>query len=398
MPAATPALRAALSALPADAPWAVLDCDEEGTLIVIGEDGRVQPGPDWVEEARALLGKGPVPCTGGPAPGLVGWLGYEAGRWCERMPAPTAPRSTPDLCLWRPRAAWWLPHAPDPAPTPLPPAPLPAPVGEEARYVAAVEALLEHIREGDVYQANLAWQTPPLPCPDPVEAWLRLRAHNPARRGALLQIDGLHIVSNSPELFLRVLPPQVEGRGSVARSAPIKGTAPGTAAGRAHLEASAKERAELTMIVDMVRNDLGRVARPGGVRAHPRGLVRCGDLWHAEQLVEAEGPEGVDALDWVRAAFPPASVTGAPKVRAMELIAALEAAPRGVYTGAIGWLGIDGDAHLNVAIRTLICAGGVARLHVGAGIVAASLPAAEWAETCAKAGAVLRALGAPPSS
>jgi anthranilate/para-aminobenzoate synthase component I len=398
MSATTAALRAVLTALPADAPWAVLDCDDEGTLVAVGEDGRVLPGPGWIDGARALLARGPVPCAGGPSPGLVGWLGYEAGRWCERMPAPRAPRAAADLCLWRPRSAFWLPHAPDPAPVPLAPAPVPAPPGAAAAYAAAVEALLDHIREGDVYQANLAWQTPPLPCPDPVAAWLALRAHNPARRGALLHIDGLHVVSNSPELFLRVHPPRPDGPGSVARSAPIKGTAPGTADGRAHLEASAKERAELTMIVDMVRNDLGRVARPGGVRAHPRALVRCGDLWHAEQLVEAEGPEGVDALDWVRAAFPPASVTGAPKVRAMELIAALEPEPRGVYTGAIGWLGADGGAHLNVAIRTLICAGGQARLHVGAGIVAASQPAAEWEETCAKAGAVLRALGASAPS
>ena len=400
MPAPTSVVRDAIAALPAHLPFAVLDCDDEGTLICWGEDGRVPPGPTWADDARALLSGPPPPTQGGPSPGLVGWLGYEAGRWCERMPESAAPRVLPDLCLWRPLGARWL--AAGGWPSVVPPSglpPVPADQAAPQRYVEAVERLLGHIADGDVYQANLAWQSLPLDCADPIEAWLRLRTHNPARRGALLSIDGIVVASNSPELFLRVQSADRMGNASRARSIPIKGTAVGTEVGRAHLQHSAKERAELTMIVDMVRNDLGRVAVPGGVRAAPRSLVRCGDLWHAEQAVEAEGPAGVDAIDWVCAAFPPASVTGAPKVRAMQLIAALENGPRGIYTGAIGWLGAAGDAHLNVAIRTLICAQGTAQFHVGAGIVAASSPAAEWAETCAKAAALCRALGlTPPAS
>ena len=143
------------------------------------------------------------------------------------------------------------------------------------------------------------------------------------------------------------------------------------------------------MIVDLVRNDLHRVAARAGVRAGPRMIVRAGDLWHAEQRVRAVLQRSKDAIDAVVACFPPGSVTGAPKVEAMRVIHALEPEPRGVYTGAIGFLADGGEAHLNVAIRTATVQGGLARFHVGAGLVADSKPELEWAETLAKGRALM---------
>jgi para-aminobenzoate synthetase component 1 len=242
-----------------------------------------------------------------------------------------------------------------------------------------VEALLQHIRAGDCYQANLSWRCcGPTPA-EPLATWLALRSANPADWGSFLKVDNQAIISNSPELYLSV-------RGDRLESRPIKGTARLEEGERARrlLRESPKERAELTMIVDMARNDLGRVARPGSVHAAPRRLRPCGDLLHAEQPVTARLRPGLDALDAVAASFPPASVTGAPKVRAMELIHALEPEPRGVYTGALGWFDTDGCAALSVAIRTVIVAAGSTSFHLGAGIVADSMPEAEWRETLDK--------------
>jgi len=178
---------------------------------------------------------------------------------------------------------------------------------------------------------------------------------------------------------------------------PIKGTTTrGITGARELLENSEKERAELTMITDLVRNDLGRVARPGSVHTSARRIRTCGDLLHAEQEISARLSPGKDALDLLEASFPPGSVTGAPKVRAMEIIHELEDGPRGAYTGSIGSFFDDGSAHLNVAIRTATVCGGVGRFHVGAGIVADSDPDREWEETLSKGRALCRWMGAHP--
>lgn len=151
------------------------------------------------------------------------------------------------------------------------------------------------------------------------------------------------------------------------------------------------------MIVDLVRNDLGRVARPGTVRTGERTVRRCGDLWHAEQRVSARLRPDRDAVDAFAAAFPPGSVTGAPKVRAMQVIHDLEAGPRGPYTGALGVWFDDGSARTSVLIRAAQLGPEGARYHVGAGIVADSDPDREWRETCAKGSALGAALaGAVP--
>ena len=371
MRATSEQLREILSTVPSEAPLAVFDCDDEGTLLAWGEGPAVSETQGWPAQARALL-------TGDAL--LVGWVAYEAGAAFERMPSPKGPVEGPTVLLWRPAHARWL-HSEQPEPSgppAAPTAPAPPPGASPASYQRGVARLLQYVAEGDVYQPNLAWKAGPLPCPDPLEAWLRLRVANPATRGAFVRARGHTVLSNSPELFLRVRP--TDG-GSTAETAPIKGTAPGTALGAAHLLDSEKERAELTMIVDMARNDLSRVAAPGSVQAGPRALRRCGDLWHAEQPVRAAAPAAVHSLDWFAAAFPPASVTGAPKVRAMQRIQELEAGPRGVYTGAIGWMRGAHDAHWNVAIRTAQCANGVAYAQLGAGIVADSTPESEWRET-----------------
>jgi para-aminobenzoate synthetase component 1 len=380
--------------------------------MILDQDGRetrvswatadapcVGSGPDWLNDARQLLQRTPA---GG---GLVGWLGYEAGRWVERMPAPRAARPLPDIGLFQVEGFLELgPGGPqisgsprfaaearavlkaaaqvEPAPqSTTTGGPVPAPAGGDAArwYPAAVATLLDHIRAGDCYQANLSWRCSAPPPSDPLATWLALRSGNPADWGAFLKLDDDAIVSNSPELYLSVAGDRIETR-------PIKGTARREDGERARrmLWESPKERAELTMVVDMARNDLGRVAVPGSVRASPRRLRPCGDLLHAEQPVTAQLRPGLDAFDAVRASFPPASVTGAPKVRAMELIHALEPEPRGVYTGALGWFDTGGRAALSVAIRTVTVAGRSTSFHLGAGIVADSQPQAEWSETLDK--------------
>ena len=331
-------------------------------------------------------------------PAAMGWLGYEAGSWFERMPSPVAARSLPD--------AWWglvteyalfdhedqllgmssrlcdetfVPSSPSVPPrTGARRAP-----AAGASYQSGVRTILKHLRAGDCYQVNLARQVVVDTPGDPLHAWLRLRTTNPARRAMLIETPYGAIVSNSPELLLSV-------RGTALLSVPIKGTSP-LAEPSGRLLRSPKERAELTMIVDLVRSDLGRVATPGSVRAGPRRVGRVGHVHHAMQRVYATLAEGKDAVDALAAIFPPGSVTGAPKVRAMEIIRNLERVPRGVYCGALGWVGSEA-LELNVAIRTITFAHGVATIPVGAGIVIGSDPEREFAETELKAARMLEAL------
>ena len=203
-----------------------------------------------------------------------------------------------------------------------------------------------------------------------------LAAHPLAPHGAFLQVPGGALISDSPELFWRLESGRVHTR-------PIKGTAP--LGCEAALESDPKERAELTMIVDLMRNDLGRVCTPGSVQVSPRRIFALPTLLHAEQQVEGRLAPGRDALDLMDASFPPASITGAPKVQAMATIHALESTPRGAYTGAIGAFLDGGDAEFSVAIRVLQALDHTTLLHVGCGIVADSDPASEVRETWLKA-------------
>jgi len=261
-------------------------------------------------------------------------------------------------------------------------------------HAAACEQVLELLRAGECYQVNVTRQLTADRAPDPISLYDSLARVNPAPHAALITLGpvkpGFAVVSASPELFLRV-----ERRADgvrVVETRPIKGT--GTDPGA--LVASAKDRAENVMIVDLARNDLGRVCEYGSVQvpalfeveAHP-------GLFHLVSTVSGRLRADVDLAGLVRAAFPPASVTGAPKPRVMQAIEDLEPVRRGVYCGAIGW--VDGDrgrAELAVAIRTFTIAGGRTHLGVGGGIVADSQPDEEWVETELKAARLLVAAGA----
>ena len=251
-------------------------------------------------------------------------------------------------------------------------------------YEQRVRAIQEMIRAGDCYQVNLTRRLTG-PALDPVELWNATESGNPAPHATFWRDGrGLAIVSASPERFLRVEQRSVETR-------PIKGTA----ARAAPLRTSEKDRAENVMIVDLARNDLGRVCVPGSIRVpdlcrletHP-GLVHLVSTVRGELRPEV----GLGAL--LRATFPPASITGAPKPRVMQAIEDLEPVRRGVYCGALGWIDADRDrADLAVAIRTFTCTAHTTTFGVGAGITIDSDPTAEWAETELKAARLLSLAG-----
>nr|WP_234086229.1 aminodeoxychorismate synthase component I [Azonexus sp. R2A61] len=255
---------------------------------------------------------------------------------------------------------------------------------DEKTYLAAVDRIKAWISAGDCYQVNFTF---PLDCRvfgHPLDLYAALRERQPAGYGGFVGDGRSAVVSLSPELF-------VERRAGRLRTRPMKGTAP-LAAPLAQLRDSPKDRAENLMIVDLLRNDLGRIATPGSVRVER--LFDVEDYPTVRQMVSEISAMAPDASfgDILEALFPCGSITGAPKIRAMQIIGELENAPRGLYTGALGWLAPDGDFRLNVAIRTLeIAAGGRGRVGVGSGIVADSDPAAEWQE-CALKLAFLRDL------
>ena len=279
---------------------------------------------------------------------------------------------------------------------PFDPADLPDPRGawigaaepaiDFAAYAARLEEVLALIRAGDIYQANLTFPARTHVIGHPLAAYARLRAASGAGWGAVVATGEAVHLSLSPELFFTA-----EGGRLTAR--PMKGTAPRAAdpaADRAASEALAadpKQRAENLMIVDLMRNDLSRVAVPGSVRVPALFEVeRYPTVHQMTSTVEAALAPGRDAVDVMAALFPCGSITGAPKLRAMQAIAEIERGPRGLYTGAIGHFAPGGDAAFNVAIRTLsLAAGGdVATLGLGSGIVADSVAAAEWDECLAK--------------
>jgi para-aminobenzoate synthetase component 1 len=267
-------------------------------------------------------------------------------------------------------------------------------------YEERVEAIRDAIARGELYQANLTRRLETPFSGDPWPMYRRLQAGNPAPFGAFLDLgctdDGPRaILSASPEAFLTV---RADG---LVTTDPIKGTRP-----RGHdraddrrlaceLLASAKDRAENVMIVDVLRNDLGRVSIPGSVRV-PRlcRLERTGAVQHLVSRVEARLRPHVDPFHLLAATFPGGSITGAPKIRAMELLGDLEPVARGPYTGTLGWIGPDGAMNTSILIRTFVADGRRLTLHVGGGITWRSNAADEWDETVAKARGPLRAIGA----
>jgi len=261
-------------------------------------------------------------------------------------------------------------------------------------YVKAVDAIGCEIEAGNVYQANLTYRMEmPIGRADPWTVYRELRALNPAPFAAFLELPEVAILSSSPERFLAL-----DAEGSV-ESRPIKGTRPRgetPAADRdlaRELAASAKDRAENLMIVDLVRNDLGRVCEPGSIEVPELMTIECHPtVFQMVSTVTGRLAPGRDALDLVSASFPPGSMTGAPKIAAMQIIERLGPVPRGVYSGALGYLDVRGGLDLSVVIRTVLIREGRAYVQVGGAIVADSEALAEYRETRDKARAPLAAV------
>jgi para-aminobenzoate synthetase component 1 len=369
--------------------------------------------------------------------GAVGYFGYELVRHLEKVPlARTDDMRFPDMALGfhdvviafdhREQRAWILSSGlPATHPTarwqravermdaisarlssrpPLDRTPVPterpAIAANFARpaYEALVQRVVDYILAGDIFQANLS-QRFSAPLPQGLTAFdlfRRLRDLNPAPFAAFLKFDDVEIASASPERFLSL-------RGRRVETCPIKGTRP---RGRTPLEdrdlanellASEKDRAENVMIVDLLRNDLSRVCRDGSVEV-PRlcGLESFPTVHHLVSTIIGELQPGMSAVDLLAACFPGGSITGAPKIRAMEIIAELEPTRRGPYCGSIGYIGFDGSMDTSIVIRTYAMRNGLVTFQAGGGIVADSDPAAEYEETLAKAHALISALS--PSS
>jgi para-aminobenzoate synthetase component 1 len=262
-------------------------------------------------------------------------------------------------------------------------------------YCRMVERALDHIAAGDIYQVNLAQRFRVEPAPDPSLLHRLLREESPAPYSAFVSTSTGAILSSSPERFFRIQGDRIE-------TWPIKGTRPrgdsieADAALALALRASAKDRAENVMIVDLERNDLGRICEIGSVSVTALCEVATyANVHHLVSRIEGRLRENVGPCDVIRALHPGGSITGAPKIRAVEIIDALEPTRRGVYTGGIGYWDVSGDCDFNIAIRTIVVESGSASFHVGGGIVADSTPEGEYEETLVKARGMMRALGLP---
>jgi aminodeoxychorismate synthase component I len=279
----------------------------------------------------------------------------------------------------------------DPAPPPPAAGPRFEPRMAREDFCRLVARAQEYIAAGDIYQVNLAHQFTAPWQGDTFAFYEALRHYSPAPHAAFLELDGRAILSASPELFLKM-------SGRAIRTRPIKGTRPRRAEANADalsaydLRSSAKEIAELVMITDLERNDLGAVCEYGSVSvAELLKLERFEQVYHLVSTVEGRLRDEVDHIAALRACFPGGSITGAPKKRAREIIAELEPGPRGLYTGALGWFGFNGESQFSIAIRTVVLENQRAHFHVGAGIVADSIPEMEWQETLDKATGILLA-------
>jgi anthranilate synthase component 1 len=283
-----------------------------------------------------------------------------------------------------------------PPPAPAAPAFAPPTLREDdpRRFLDGVARIHDYLRAGDVFQVNLsrAWRAQFAIAPDPAQVYARLKDANPAPFAGLLRFEGAALLSSSPERLVSV-------RGTRVETRPIAGTRPRFAgddeAERIRdLVGNPKERAEHVMLIDLERNDLGRVCVPGSVRVDE--LMTVESYAHVHHIVSNVGGTlrpGTTPGEVIRAVFPGGTITGAPKVRCMQIIAALEGEGRGAYTGALGYLGRDGDLDLNILIRSAWLSGRELQLRTGAGIVVDSDAARELDETRAKARGLLRALG-----
>ncbi|MDD4929730.1 MAG: aminodeoxychorismate synthase component I [Gallionella sp.] len=261
-----------------------------------------------------------------------------------------------------------------------------------ASYAAAFAKVQAYLQAGDCYQVNLAQRFSASAAGDALCAYLRLRTLSPAPYSAYLDFPGVRVLCASPERFISV-------RGGMVETKPIKGTRPRDSDPVRDLQLAdelsihPKDRAENLMIVDLLRNDLGKHCKPGSVRVpHLFEIESYARVHHLVSTVRGELVEGRDALDLLGGCFPGGSITGAPKIRAMQIIEELEPDPRGLYCGAIGYIGFDGNMDSNIVIRTLVYSGGNIRCWAGGGLVADSVCDAEYQETLDKASAMLELL------
>jgi para-aminobenzoate synthetase component I len=415
----------------APAPFSVLTSKDDG----FEHDGRIGSGDPFAVLRAALAAHRLQPVAGVPPfqGGAAGYFGYELAQHLERLPLAAGDELRfPDLALGfhdvviafdhHARRAWicssGLPEPPGVArrawarsrrgeigarlrnTPPLASPRLPSRPIEvrsnftRAAYEAAVQRVIDYILAGDIFQANLSQRfSAELPAQiTPYDLYRRQRALNPAPFAAYLKFDDLVIASASPERFLRLSGDSVE-------TCPIKGTRPRgktpaeDRALAAALEASEKDRAENVMIVDLLRNDLSRVCRDGTVDVPALcELEGFATVFHLVSTVTGALREGAGAIDLLAACFPGGSITGAPKIRAMEIIAELEPTRRGPYCGSVGWLGFDGGMDTSIVIRTYALRGQRVSFQAGGGIVADSRPADEYEETLAKAAALIAGL------
>ena len=389
-----------------------------------------------LEALRTLLRRYAAPPDHpfGRAIGLLGFLSYDLNRWIERLPAPQPSTGTwPDMQWFgmarailvdHVDARSWLMSVADPHLSPklatrearerleeleawasAPTARMEAltegadstagglePTSSKVDFCAMVERALAYIQAGDIFQANLSqrftapWEGPAWPL------YQALRRVNPSPFACWFSSPERTVVSCSPERLVRVQEGRIDTR-PIAGTRPRGETAWAEALNELDLLLSEKERAEHLMLVDLARNDLGRVARTGSVRVNEfMGLEAYSHVLHLVSDVAAVLRPGTDAVDVIRAIFPGGTITGCPKVRSMQIIRELEPVARGLYTGSLGYLGFDGTLDLNIAIRTMVLQAGRLSFHVGAGIVADSDPGREYDETLAKAAALKQAL------
>lgn len=329
-----------------------------------------------------------------PRATLAGYLSYDLAAELEELgPKPPPTFRFPQFWLGLFDSSAERPSGADAAS--LPPASAIISRPDRAAFEASVARIVSSIHAGDIFQTNLCRSIETRL--NPAASWdlfQRMRSINPARYEAFIRLDAERSVfSISPELFLR-------SDGGIVESSPIKGTRPrGQTAEEdralaADLLASEKDRAELAMIVDVARNDLSRVCKAGSVQVTAHAdLMTLPMVHHSFSTVRGTLRDDMGIADLLRAAFPAASISGAPKIQAMRIAAREENQPRGPCMGAIGWIGMDGAMELSVAIRTAFVADGVVRYYAGCGITAGSDPAAEFEESRHKAAAFVRALG-----
>jgi anthranilate/para-aminobenzoate synthase component I len=394
--------RIRLDSRTAGAPWAfapttpamVLECTSASAGARLRDrDGVVRT---WSDPLAALdWMPSHLADTGSANARWIGFLSYDLGRMFEELPA----RAVDDLELplfaftlhHRSGELAWARQMHEPGAT--------STVSSNFSrddYIAAVERAIEYIAAGDIFQVNLSQRFTAALAEHPSHIYDRLQRQSPALYGAYLDHFDYALICNSPELFLRVepaLPERELGRRRVT-TRPIKGTRASGAGMARQLRDSEKDTAELNMIIDLERNDLGRVCEIGSVHVtQPRAVEAHPTVLHTAATVEGLLRQDVTFVNLLRATFPGGSITGAPKIRAMEIIEELEPHRRGPYCGAIGYLGADGTIELNIAIRTMIVRDGLVHIPVGGGIVADSDPTAEYEETLVKARAMFQALG-----